>query len=268
MGQGSEMVGPKPLRSVESALAVLEALGDGGAEHSVTDLSRSLGMSKAAVYRALVTLRTCGYVRQNPSTDRYALTLKCRRLAMAAQEQFSFAPLAQPYLERLCAEVREAINLAVYEDGQAVYIAQVQSPQPIGVLPTPGGGGPAHCVATGKVLLAYQPDEVIEHVIARGLTKYTELTHATGESLRAELEQIRSNGYAINRGEWRSQVCGVAAPIRDHEGRVVASVGACGPIQHFSPGNVQHMIECVVATARAISEQLGWNPKSGVRAAS
>ena len=86
MGGGSEMAGPKPLRSVESALAVLEALGDGGAEHSVTDLSRSLGMSKAAVYRALVTLRTCGYVRQNPSTDRYALTLKCRRLAMAAHD--------------------------------------------------------------------------------------------------------------------------------------------------------------------------------------
>src|SRR5205085_6796695 len=113
MGHGTEMVGPKPLRSVESALAVLEALGDGGAEHSVTDLSRSLGMSKAAVYRALVTLRTCGYVRQNPSTDRYALTLKCWRLAMAAQEQFRFAPLAPPYLGRPCAEVRRGVNRAV-----------------------------------------------------------------------------------------------------------------------------------------------------------
>src|SRR5919202_1398121 len=140
--------------------------------------------------------------------------------------------------------------------GRLSTLRRCRAPSPLGCSQRREGADPR---------IAWRPEKCCWPT---NLTKYTDLTHASGESLRAELERIRSNGYAINRGEWRSQVCGVAAPIWDHEGRVVASVGACGPIQHFSPGYVQHMIECVVATARAISEQLGWKPKRGERAAS
>jgi len=262
MANDSNTEQQKGLQSVVTALAVLEALARDGLEHSVSNLSRDLAISKAGIYRVLVTLRDRGYVRQNPRNDRYALTLKCWRLGMAAKEKFDLVPIAQPYIEELSQQVREAINLAVYEHGEAIYLSQHRSPQPIGVQTIPGGGGPAHCVATGKVLLAYQAPSVVENLIGQGLTRYTELTHTTREDLLHEIDDIREKGYAINRGEWRAQVCGVAAPIRDQSGDVIAAIGACGPIQNFSPGNVQHIILRVVATARVISEQTGFDAAS------
>lgn len=187
---------PKTLRSVETALAVLTALAEGDAEHSVSELGRRLGISKAGVYRALITLQKSGFVRQNERTDNYALTLKCWSIGVVAREHFALGPLVDPYLLRLRDDVRAMIYVAAYEDGKAVYVAQIQTSQAIGVLNMVGRVAPAHCVSTGKVLLAHVSSEQLNAVLERGLEKYTARTCVERSRLLDELEMIRERGYA------------------------------------------------------------------------
>ena len=76
-----------------------------------------------------------------------------------------------------------------------------------------GGRAPAYCVATGKALLAHAAAGLVDRV-ALDLKPFTSYTIVTPNELKVELERVRQQGYAINRGEWRDGVCGLAAPIR------------------------------------------------------
>jgi DNA-binding IclR family transcriptional regulator len=96
--------------------------------------------------------------------------------------------------------------------------------------------------------------------LERGLERYTSRTCTDRRRFVAELETIRERGYAVNRGEWRSEVGGVAAPLRDHDGSVIAALGACGPVDDFSEKKSAYIVERVVAVAAEISVQLGWRP--------
>src|SRR5690606_39898152 len=101
-------------------------------------------------------------------------------------------------------------------------IDKIDSPQPLLAYSTIGGRAPAYAVATGKALLAYQAPDYLEHY-AQAIQKHTPQTHASLLVLKEELAEVSRVGYAINQGEWREGIGGVAAPVfngRSEERRV------------------------------------------------
>ena len=116
---------------------------------------------------------------------------------------------------------------------------------------------PCFCTSVGKAALAFQPDAIIEKVIASGLIAYTPSTMTRPDQLRAELGAIRARGYALDREEHRINIRCVGAPISNSAGRVFAAVSASGPA-HRMTEEMQHMLApYVVGHADAISRRLG-----------
>jgi DNA-binding IclR family transcriptional regulator len=250
-----------PLKSLDVALRVLEALDNGAPERGISDLARELGVSKAAVYRILSTLTMRGYATQNPATSQYAIGPRLRRFSHVATGKLDMQTVARPFMTELRDATLDTVHLAVLEGGEAVYIAKEDGLHPVQVTSHVGARCPAHCVATGKAMLAYAEAAVLERLLAAGLTRYTPLTHSERDDFQQEMARIQARGCAINTGEWRTEVRGIAAPIFDSTGRAVAAIGVCSPAQRMPDSRLSDACVLVTEIADRLSQQLGGAPR-------
>ncbi len=248
-----------PLKSLDVALEVLEVL-DGAPELGVSEVARRVGVSKAAAHRMLTTLARRGYVVQNAATTQYAIGPRLRRFSHIAAEGVDVITAARPFMTDLRDATGDQVHLATLDGAESVYIAREDGLHPVQVISRVGARSPAHCVATGKALLAHASPALQHQVAAGGLTRYTPLTHADEADLLAELARIRARGCSINQGEWRSEVRGVAAPVYDSSGRVVAAIGVCSPSSRLTDERIDPTCDLVIDTAQRLSARLGWNP--------
>jgi DNA-binding IclR family transcriptional regulator len=244
------------LKSLGLALRVLGSFSEQG-ERGVTELAQEFGVSKATIYRVLVTLERHRYVVQNPATDRYRLGPRLGLIAQSAGPRLDLATEAQPYIEQLRERTKEVVHLDVLDRNEAVVIAKLDGLQPVQVMSRVGDRGPAHCISTGKAILAYADPQALGLVVAGGLTRYTERTHATASSLSRELARIREAGFAVNWGEWRTEARGIAAPVADSTLRVVAALGICAPSTRLTEELVSAAAPAVIDTATRLSVHLG-----------
>jgi DNA-binding IclR family transcriptional regulator len=245
-------------RSVGQTLALLELLVSSDRPLGVTEVAERLGFSNAGAHRLLAALQEREYARQDPHTGKYLAGLACFRLGTLSRTRRGLRDAAQPRLARLNEATLETVHLAVYEAGSVVYIDKVESRHEVAPVSRVGTKAPAHAVATGLAILAYQPLSEVEAAVQRGLERYTDATVTDGDALAAELDRTRRRGYAINRGAWRAGVGGVASPIRDYSGTVQASVGCCMPLERMTDEALPAIAERTLAEASAISAELGF----------
>lgn len=236
---------------------MLEALTLSEAPRGVSDLARELSLTRSNVHRTLKTLRAAGYVRQTLDSGDYECTLKLFQLGGAVLARVDVKRAAEPFMEALASRTRETVHLSVLDDTDVIYLHKIDSPQPVRAYSMIAGRAPAYAVATGKALLAFQGDGYIARFKGK-LEPHTTRTLISLAALRQELEQIRQQGYAVNRGEWRASVCGLAAPVFDSTRGALAAVGISGPIERLKPATLKSFRPDVVQAARSISEALGY----------
>jgi IclR family acetate operon transcriptional repressor len=112
----------------------------------------------------------------------------------------------------------------------------------------------------GKALLAWMPESDVDRVIAtRGLTSFTPRTISSPAALKAELAQVRSNGYAVAIEENEPGVCGIGAPVFDHTGYIAAAVNLGGTVLQIKKKDIPFLGECVARAAADMSRRLGFN---------
>ena len=237
-------------------LAVLEALARHHDARGVTDLANELGLVKSRVHRLLQTLVHHHYVRKDAASGRYECTLKIWELGAAVMERLDVRPAARSCLEALAARTSETSLLSVLDGTEILYIDKIDSLEPVRAYSRIGGRAPAHCVATGKALLAYAPEPVLREII-KGLKRHTPRTITNPEEFRNELQRVRDAGYAINRGEWREGVVGVAAPILDLRRSAVAAIGISGPVERLNLNRLRLLAPLVAKAGRATARALG-----------
>jgi IclR family transcriptional regulator, KDG regulon repressor len=245
------------LKSLDLALRVLESFSDERRERGVTEIARDFGVSKATVYRLLVTLERHRYVVQNPVTGRYRLGPRLGLIVQSAGPRLNLAAEAQPYMEQLRERTKEVVHLDVLDGNEVVIIGRLDGLQPVQVMSRVGDRGPAHCISTGKAILAYADPQAFELVTDAGLTRYTDRTHTTASSLSRELAQVREAGFAVNWGEWTAEARGISAPVLDSTLRVVAALGICGPSTRLTEEFVYAFAPAVVDAAARLSVHLG-----------
>lgn len=238
-------------------LALLEALALNEQPSGVTELASQLSLTKSNVHRLLQGLVRQGYARNIEASGRYELTLKLWELGSRVFDRLDVRKLAMPYMKALAQSSSETVHLSVLDGIDVLYLDKIDSPQPVRAYTAIGGRAPAHSVATGKTLLAWADKNIIA-AAKKTLVAYTEKSITEPESLDLELERIRAQGYAMNLGEWRDQVCGVAAPIRDASGRVIAAIGISGPAERLKADTMRTMSATVMSAGASISTTLGY----------
>ena len=241
-----------------NGLALLEELARSHQSCGVTELAGRLQFTKSNVHRLLGTLVDRGYATNVGAAGRYELTLKLWELGVEVLNRLDVKRVAVEAMERLAAATGETAHLSVLDHGEVVYIDKVDGSQPVRAHSPTGARAPAYCVATGKVLLAHASSEAID-LVMMNLRAYTERTITNPVQLRTELRRAVKSGYAINRGEWREGVCGMAAPIRDARGMVIAAIGISGPAERLRPRAARQVVVAIIAAAHSVSVRLGWS---------
>jgi DNA-binding IclR family transcriptional regulator len=241
----------------DKALDILEWLAERDTSNpKLSEITAGLGLPKATVHRLLTLLKQRGYVDQDGQSG-YSLGLKCFELGEHWNRRFDLRTFARPYLEKLNRELEETVQLAIYDQGDAVYIDKLESPQRVLARPDASNRAPATVVATGRALLAFQSLGELELQLARPLPKYTDDTPTSPEQVAEVLDEVRVQGYAVNTGTYRDGICGLAAPIRNSTGAVVASLGIIVPAHRFNDGNMDRYREVVTRIAVEASAAMG-----------
>ncbi|PWH19938.1 MAG: IclR family transcriptional regulator [Ardenticatenia bacterium] len=247
------------IRAVERTLRLLSMLSD-GKRRTLTELSEAIGLSSSTTFRILVTLERNRYVERDGQSGYYQLGLACLELAQAYHIGSDIRQAALPELEKLRDETKETVHLAVLDKMEVVYIEKLSGLCAVQVMSSRVGGRlPAYCTGLGKVLLAYSdPQRVRAHFEQTGLVPYTAATIQKVDDLMAHLEEVRRQGYALDRGEHEAEVRCVAAPVFDGTGEVVAAISVAGPAGRMEPlASRTDIIERTLSAARTISSRLG-----------
>ncbi|MBS3897356.1 MAG: IclR family transcriptional regulator [Dethiobacter sp.] len=253
------------VQSVERALTLIEILADESAPMSITEISKNVGLKISTVHRLLATLIHKGYVEQEGDSSKYKLTFKLLSIGQSATYPIDFRAKARPFLEELVDRCNETANLSILDNGEVVYIDQVESTNIVIVkmFSTVGSRRQAHCTGSGKVLLAYLPSEELHRVLGTmELKRYTNETITDVESLKKELERTRKQDYALDMGEREKDMRCVAAPVRKHGGQVVAAISVSGPSTRITSYYLNNeLIAVVQEVAKKLSLSLGWDGK-------
>jgi len=243
-------------QSVSRAIALLKAFEDTQPEWSLGDLSGRLGLNKTTTHRLLAALEAEGLVTQSESTAQYRLGSELIALGGCALRANELRTLSRPVLEALAMESGETTTLEILSRRQIMILDEVSNRHPMGMSQHVGSRLPIHATSTGKLLLAHQPEEARDLILAQPLARLTPKTITDPERLRAEMDDIRAQGYATADGELDVGFVAVAAPIYDAGRRVIAALSAGGPGLRLSTERLPSMVASVLESARSISRQL------------
>jgi DNA-binding IclR family transcriptional regulator len=209
-----------------SAMVILKALADEHGPVTVAELAARTTLHRASLYRNIESLADEGLVERVPGTPRrYVIGLEFVRIGLRALRHLEPRSILLPMLMELASATREACSLFFYERGETVATDSIYLPEPPFTPVAEGVRTPCHVHGMGKVMLAFQPAAEIERVLDGRLKRFTGSTITDPETLRAELQVCRANGYGFVFGEYHPGFGTVGFPVFNREGRAIASFG-------------------------------------------
>jgi DNA-binding IclR family transcriptional regulator len=223
----------------------------------VTQLARELDLNKSTVYRLLEILCRQGYARQDGAARGYRLTTKMWELGVAVLRNLSVHSVAPEFMQAVTDDTGEVTLLTIPDGVHALVIAKSDCSQPLQIFSSIGSRVPLHASSVGKAMMLDWPDDrITEHARAHA-APITPRTLTDPDALLAEIRAARATGFTRSMDEWNEGVSGVAAPIRDETGAIIATLGITGPTLRLHPDGFAPLGARSVETAARISRVLG-----------
>jgi IclR family acetate operon transcriptional repressor len=245
-------------QSLTRALNLLQRLAETPGGLNLTDLSYQLGMPTATVHRLLSTFEELDFVEQDAEQGLWFVGLKAFTVGNAFLSRRDFVASARPHMHGLVERCGETANLGVIDDGEVVFISQVESREVMRMIVRLGSRSPIHASGVGKALLAYLPEQQLARILQqRGLARYTERSIDSPAQLRAELARIRQLGYALDDEEHAIGLRCVASAIFDQNGQALAAISLSGPKARVTDDRLDELGIAVRQTADEITQALG-----------
>jgi DNA-binding IclR family transcriptional regulator len=246
---------PGGVQSVDRALTILEVLARVG-EAGVTEIAAELDVHKSTAFRLIATLEQHRLVEQSGDRGKYRLGVGVLRLAGATTARLDLVQEARPVCRQLASDTGETVNIAVLSDRSALYLDQVAGSSALQPHNWVGQHIPLHATSNGKVLLSGLDAAALDRLLPK-LPSYTPQTITRKGELRAELEQVREQGYAVAVDELEIGLTALAAPIRNAGGDVVASLSVSGPTFRIEARTAE-IVDRLKEAALEVSLRLGW----------
>ena len=248
---------PEPIKALDRGLHLLRHLA-GEERATLTNVALQAELTPSSAYRILVTLQGHGLVEFDESTQEWAVGLEAYRIGTSYLARRGLLDVARPLMRELMRATGETANLAIADDGEVVFVAQVESRHPVRAFHGPGSRGHLHASGIGKALLAELPsDEVGARLDERGLPRFTERTLTELPALSADLAAAHARGWTLDDEERHVGMRCIAAPIFDAARVAVAGVSISGPTARFPDEALADLGTRVRAAADEITRRLG-----------
>jgi DNA-binding IclR family transcriptional regulator len=251
--------GMNTVQSLERGLRILDALAEADADPMrrgrgvpLAVLAAELGVHKSSALRLVHTLVSAGYAVPAHSGSGYQLGPALRRDVPASLGSARLKRAARPFLEELVDRTGECAHVAVADGGRALVLDDVETTQPLRVVPVSGRHVALHCTSAGKALLAYGMAEVPDT-----LPRRTPRTITDPLALEDHLEAVREAGYAYDDEENDTHTRCISAPVFGPGGAPVGCIGIDAPSVRLTADRVPEAAAHVVDVARRLSAALG-----------
>lgn len=252
---------PDNVAAVMKVFSVLEGLAEQG-EVGLSELAQRTFMSKSTAYRFLQTMKELGYVRQQPETEKYTLTLKIFELGASALKDVDLIGIANVEMKKLSELTHEAIHLGALDEDQKniIYIHKLDSHFNLCMQSRVGRRNPVYSTAIGKALLAWMEPEHAHGVLDTiDFIAHTDHTLTSADAVMDELPAIRERGISEDREEAELGVRCLAAPVFDRFGHVVAALSLSFPVVRYSEEKRAEYERLLHDAGRRISDGLGFH---------
>lgn len=244
------------LNSVNNVVDILEAFAFVAPTWTVSALAERTGLSKAAMHTLLANLVARNILEQDEDTAIYGVGIHFWEIGLKITSSNKLPKVCDPWLRRLRDQSSESCYLAIYDHGAALYVGKAESENPVQAYTILGARGPSYCTASGKCLLAAQPDAEVERVINGPLIAHTSTTITNPDEARKMIAKVRRRGYALSNGEWRPEVQSVAVPLLAHT-QTLAAICITGPAYRFKPSHAIELAGVLKEAAKEIQTFLG-----------
>ena len=243
------------VQTLARGLKILEKLAGSPDGMGITELANAFGIDKGIMSRTIQTLSSYGFTEKDVNTNKYILGPQVVSLSRAVLTRMPLREMAKPFLQELVDQTGECAHLAILARGEALYIDQVESQSALRVTTSVGTLAPLHCTALGKILLAYGNGALMDDY-----KSYTFRTLTDPIAIRNHIEQVKSQGYAIDDEEYNLSVRCIAVPIFDYRNRCVASIGVSSPASRLPLENIANVVLVVREIGEALSSRLSFKP--------
>jgi IclR family acetate operon transcriptional repressor len=219
-------------------LSVLQPVG-------VSELSRDLELPKSTVQRGLSDLHEMGWIEpEGFSSRRWVQSVKMTSLASHAPG-LGVREIARPAMRALLAETDENVQLSVRTGEWMTTIDRCEGSRVVRAVSYVGERAPVHASSSGKAVLAWSSSDEVDEQLVGQLRRYTDQTIVDHEQLRRQLTEARRRGYAVNWGEWREDIRGVAVPVLSTSGAPVAAISIAMPSHRLPRSRVAALGELI-----------------------
>ncbi len=250
------------VKSVEKCMNILDLFLELESDLSIQQFYSYLNLPKPTIHRILGAMEKCGYIVQDPESKKYFLGTKFFYLGSLVSKKFQVEGNSHHVMQQIRDASGETVHLNIISEDQRVCIKIIESVHPLQTISYVGQRSPLYAGSSAKVLLAFQGNKFIEGYLNRiPFAPITTQTNTDKETLLAQLQKIREQGYVITKGERIEGVTGIAAPIREQEGKVVAALCLVVPDVRINEEKLLKYTEMVLEGTREISYNMGYSGK-------
>jgi IclR family acetate operon transcriptional repressor len=246
------------VQSLDRGLVILETVAKSRTPVSLGNLTAVLGIDRSSVFRLAHTLKRRGFLANPSSGKDYILGTSVWSLSRRYDWSKMLATVAHEHLKALARATNETTHLAVREGSKGLFVDHIGTSHVIAISGQTGAHIPLYCTSHGKALLADFGEEDLKTLFgATRLERRTKQTLVSIAELARACKRIQERGYATDDEEYLDGVRCMAAPIRDQEGSVIASIGISAPVARFPRERDKEYCVKIMETARQIGALLG-----------
>lgn len=246
-----------PVQALERGLNLLKLLAD-EREVSLTDLAMRAGMPASTAHRLLLTLQGHRFADYDENTQNWMIGVEAYRIGSGFLNRINLVEAAQPFMQDLVRQTGETANLGIVDNGEIVFVRQIETPNPIRAFFRPGTRSQMHASGAGKALLAERGRSEVEAILqTHGLQEFTENTLTKPADLFAELDSIRTKGWSFDDQERYVGMSCIAAAVHGPNNEALGAISVSGPSARFTEQSVAEFSTIVRSAARDLTAALG-----------
>ena len=245
------------VRALDRGLQLLRLLAR---EHRITlsNIAMQVGMPPSTAHRLLTTLQRHRFAAFDEDAQEWMIGVEAFRVGSEFLNRIDLVEASRDILHHLMSETGETANLAIAEDGDMVFVSQVETHNPIRAFFRHGARSPMHACGAGKALLAQLAQGDIERLLRRkGLPEFTPKTLTKPPLLFTELQTTRTRGWAYDDEERYAGMRCIAAPVFNAYGDAVAGISVSGPTARFTEQAISLFSTAVRKAADDLTERIG-----------
>ena len=243
--------------NLDRALSILELLSRNPRGMIKNEIAEALSISPNSVYRITMTLINRGYLEHNDRTRKLRLTKKMMDLCVSAVDDQSIIDKAWDTMVELRDMTTETVHLETIIDHEGVVLEEVESLHSLRLTVDSGTRFELHVASPGKAMLAFMDEKKRDRILKKmKFTRFTENSITDRKKFQRELEQVRKQGYGVDRAECLPGIHCVSAPIIHPRDGVVAAITVSGPEARFPESSFKKYGKMVIKCAKIVSEKL------------